>query len=151
MLAGEWDYESGGVETKAFKALPPSKTLNNYFFTLASALIVATYVEDGQRLLFQWNDQSSFVVGRFGSALGGLALLLIGVAQLCSLGLLVPPSIHPALPRGLKVLTAVIATSVLVQPYVFDQMDNFDHGDYSSSSSPAQALPERAQALPQTP
>ena len=128
MFVEDWDPEAGALHVKAWRAPvpPPPKGLSRAFIGIAKLLVTATYVEDGHRLVFYWEDQSGFVAKRVGYPLGALLLFVIGFAQLSSVALLLSPTAHPALPRTLKAITVLVGLSVLMQPVVFDQMDNFD-------------------------
>ena len=74
--AAAWDPEAG--EKEAVLPPPPAFT-RTCFIAIAKLLVVATYVEDGGRLVFQWSHQKTFVEGKWGSALGLIFLMIIEI------------------------------------------------------------------------
>lgn len=91
---------------------------------IAKAFFVSTYLEEGMRLVNQWEDSSSFVFEHWGHPIGTVLLLATGLPALGALPLLLPTSIHPAMPHVQRMLAALCSVSVLLEPTVWLQTKN---------------------------
>jgi len=100
----------------------------SFLIGLATFLAVLTYLEDATRLYVMWEEQLSFVQKHSGlpyTSIAASLLIAIALAQ-CSTPLLVlPPSLSPTVARLHLYICVAVALSVIFQPYIFNQMTNF--------------------------
>jgi putative oxidoreductase len=89
---------------------------------------VMTYLEDASRCFMMWEDQLGYVANHTGlpSAVASATLLLVTLGQCASVLLIAPPVLVPKLARPIIGLSIVVAVSVCLQPFLFNQLSNFE-------------------------
>ena len=95
---------------------------------VATALSVATYIEDAMRCITMWSSQLKFLARHLGlpSAAAGGLLLTVAAIQLASPIMMVPTSYVPWVAKVVMVECGLIAVSVVMQPFLFNQLSNFE-------------------------
>jgi len=110
------------------EAKPAPRTAVKVMSAIATLLIVATYIEDGTRLILQWDSQLSFVSRHMGfpRAIATVLLLVSAFMQLSSLFLLVPSDTSPQVATFKLYACILVGLNVFLQPIMYNQLSNMD-------------------------
>jgi len=102
------------------------KTRKRFLSTAGPSLLVLTFVEDGLRIFFRWEEQHSYMTKRMGmgSWLAAIMLLLSAAAQLGGSSLILRPS-HIR-PSRVKPACYLLLGFTMVQPIMYGQATDAD-------------------------
>jgi len=105
---------------------PPPAATSGMLVAFATLLCVLTYLEDALRCITLWEDQLSFVARHAGipRTMASGALIVIATLQVLSTSLVLPPAAFPALAQPAMAVSVAVASSVLLQPFLFNQLSN---------------------------
>jgi uncharacterized membrane protein YphA (DoxX/SURF4 family) len=133
------DVESGPAASEigwpvmlpSHHAIAPSSSRSKASTTLlcaATLLTTLTYLEDAVRCLTMWSEQLDFVARHSGLGrwLAGTMLLVISAIQISSPLMIVPISACPKMAKPVMAVCTAIVVSVLMQPFLFDQLTNYE-------------------------